>query len=220
MAKKLLVSVLLFLVVVLKIEEKEEYFMRYKVTTCEEEYEVTVEELDEEYPKLSCDTGDDASLTVAQNEYNYCFERSVKLDNKVYILLTVCAFLFVMLSEAIKKLSEFAIPISRCQLYGERGYIALLTMNIAAFVILLFKLIKLLRGIELMRFDSYEILHRDMIRADKKQTIQFVCMVYEKCRNYNNQLIERQYEQFNTSVKLIEANVILLLVLAIYRSLL
>lgn len=194
--------------------------MRYKVTTGEEEYEVTVAAIDEEPSKAPCDTGDDASLTVAQNEYNHCFERSAKLDNKVYILLTVCAFLFVMLSEAIKKLSELTIPTTRCQLLIGGGYIALLTLNVTAFIIMLVKLIKLLRGIELMRFDSYEILHRDMVRADKKQTIHYVCMVYEKCRDYNNQLIELQYKQFNNCVKLMVATVILLLVSALYRCLL
>ena len=199
---------------------EEEYFMRYKVTTGEEEYEVTVEAIDEEPSKAPCDTGDDASLTVAQNEYNHCFERSAKLDNKVYILLTVCAFLFVMLSEAIKKLSELTIPTTRCQLLIGGGYIALLTLNVTAFIIMLVKLIKLLRGIELMRFDSYEILHRDMVRADKKQTIYYVCMFYEKCRDYNNQLIELQYKQFNKCVKLMVTTVILLLVSALYGCLL
>lgn len=194
--------------------------MRYKVTTGEEEYEVTVAAIDEEPSKAPCDTGVDASLIVAQNEYNHCFERSAKLDNKVYILLTVCAFLFVMLSEAIKKLSELTIPTTRSQLLIGGGYIALLTLNVTAFIIMLVKLIKLLRGIELMRFDSYEILHRDMVRADKKQTIYYVCMVYEKCRDYNNQLIELQYKQFNKCVKLMVTTVILLLVSALYRCLL
>lgn len=194
--------------------------MRYKVTTGEKEYEVTVEIIDKEPSKAPCDTGDDVSLTVAQNEYNHCFERSAKLDNKVYILLTVCAFLFVMLSEAIKKLSEFTIPTTRCQLFIGGGYIALLTLNVTAFIIMLIKLIKLLRGIELTRFDSYEILNKDMIRAEKKQTVHYVCMVYEKCRDYNNRLIETQYKQFNKCVKLMVVNVILLLVSALYRCLL
>lgn len=194
--------------------------MRYKVTTGEEEYEVTVTAIDEEPSKAPCDAGDDASLTVVQNEYNHCFERSAKLDNKVYILLTVCAFLFVMLSEAIKMLSELTIPTTRCQLLIGGGYITLLTLNVTAFIIMLVKLIKLLRGIELMRFDSFEILHRDMVRADKKQAIHYVCMVYEKCRDYNNQLIELQYKQFNKCVKLMVTTVILLLVSALYRCLL
>lgn len=203
-----------------EIEEMGEYFMRYKVNTGEKEFEVAVEVIDEEPSKALCDTGADVSLTIAQNEYNHCFERSAKLDNKIYILLTVCAFLFVMLSDAIKKLSEFTIPTTRCQLLIEGGYIALLTLNVTEFIFMLVKLIKLLRGVELSRFDSYEILNKDMIRAEKEQTIHYVCMVYEKCRDYNNRLIEIQYRKFNKCVKLMVANVILLLVSALYRCLL
>lgn len=191
--------------------------MKYKVTTGEEEYEVTVEVIDEEPANPLCNTGDDVSLTLAQNEYNHCFERSAKLDNKVYILLTVCAFLFVMLSDAIENLSEFTIPTTRCQLFIGGGYIALLTLNVIAFIIMLIKLIKLLRGIELKRFDSYEILKKDMIRAEKKQAIHYVCMIYEQCRDYNNRLIEIQYKEFNKCVKLMVTSVILLLASALYR---
>ena len=190
--------------------------MEDRVTTGEEEYEMTAAAIDEEPSRASCDTGEDAALTVVQNEYNHCFERSAKLDNKVRILLTVCAFLFVMLSEAVKKLPEVMISTTRCQLLIGGGYIALLTLNVTVFIILLVKLMKLLQGIELMRFDSYEILHRDMVNADKKQTIRYVCMMYEKCRDYNNQLIELKYKQLDRCTKLMVTTVILLLVSALF----
>lgn len=190
--------------------------MTYKVTTGGEEYEMTRAAIDEELSKATCNTGEDAALTVVQNEYNHCFERSAKLDNKVRILLTVCAFLFVMLSEAVKKLSELIISTTRCQLLIGGGYIALLTLNVTVFIILFVKLMKLFQGIELMRFDSYEILHRDMVNADKKQTIRYVCMMYEKCRDHNNQLIELKYKQFDGCTKLMVMTVILLLISALF----
>ena len=194
----------------------EEYLRKDEVTTGEEEYEMTMAAIDEEPSKAPCSTGEDAALAVVQNEYNHCFERSAKLDNKVRILLTVCAFLFVMLSEAVKKLSELIISTTRCQLLIGGGYIALLTLNVTVFIILFVKLMRLLQGIELMRFDSYEILHRDMVNADKKQTIHYVCMMYEKCWDYNNQVIELKYKQLDRCTKLMETTVILLLVSALF----
>ena len=190
--------------------------MEDRVTTGEEGYEMAAAAIDEELSKASCDTGEDAALTVVQNEYNHCFERSAKLDNKVRILLTVCAFLFVMLSEAVKKLPELMISTTRCQLLIRGGYIVLLTLNVTVFIVMLVKLMELLQGIELMRFDSYEILHKDMVNADKKQTIRYVCMMYEKCRSYNNQVIELKYKQFNRCTKLMMITVILLLVSALF----
>lgn len=85
--------------------------MNDEVTTGEEGYEMTRAATDEEPSKATCNTGEDAALAVVQNEYNHCFERSVKLDNKVRILLTVCAFLFVMLSEAVPH-AGMALPYS------------------------------------------------------------------------------------------------------------
>lgn len=194
----------------------EEYLMKDEVTTGEEEYEMTRAAIDEELSKASCDTGEDAALTVVQNEYNHCFERSAKLDNKVRIILTVCAFLFVMLSKAVRKLPELMISTTRCQLLIGGGYIVLLTLNVTVFIVMLVKLMELLQGIELMRFDSYEILNRDMVNADKKQTIRYVCMMYEKCRSYNNQVIELKYKQFNRCTKLMMITVILLLISALF----
>ena len=194
----------------------EEYLMRDRVTTGEKEYDMAAAAIDEELSKASCNTGEDAALTVVQNEYNHCFERSAKLDSKVLILLTVCAFLFVMLSEAVKKLSKLILSTTRCQLLIRGGYIALLTLNVTVFIVLFVKLMKLLQGVELMRFDSYEILHRDMVNAGKKQTIHYVCMMYEKCRDHNNQLIELKYKQFNNCTKLTVMTVILLLVSALF----
>lgn len=63
-----------------------------------------------------------------------------------------------------------------------------------------------------------EILDRRASQA--ASGIHYVCMVYEKCRDYNNQLIELQYKQFNKCVKLMVATVFLLLVSALYRCLL
>ena len=196
--------------------KKEEGIVRYRVYTSDKEYEIFVEAMDEETINCIKDTGEDVSFTAAQDEYNYCFQRSAKLDNKVYILLTVCAFLFVMLSGAIKKLSEFAIPQTKNQLIVEGGYIVILTLSVATFIIILVKLIGLLRGIKLSRFDSYEILNKDMLRKEKKQVIKYICMMYEQCRSENNRLIEAQYKHFNQCVKLMVINIVLLLVSAIY----
>lgn len=121
-----------------------------------------------------------------------------------------------MLSGAIKKLSEFAIPQTKNQLIVEGGYIVILTLSVATFIIILVKLIGLLRGIKLSRFDSYEILNKDMLRKEKKQVIKYICMMYEQCRSENNRLIEAQYKQFNQCVKLMVINIVLLLVSAIY----
>lgn len=159
--------------------------MKYRVTGNKKEYVINVERIEEETSLHSGETGEDISMEACRNEYDHCFERSAKLDNKIYILLTVCAFLVVMLSEIIKKVGKIELPNDKEQFIVDGGYIALLSVNVAVFILLLIKLINLLHGIKLMRFDSAEVLEKDTICEDKKRTIRFICMHYEQCRSYN-----------------------------------
>ena len=192
--------------------------MKYRVTEDEKAYVINVERIDEKEIFPVGETGEDVSMEACRNEYDHCIERSAKLDNKVYILLTVCAFLFVMLSEIIKKVGKLKLPDNKVHFIVDGGYIVLLTVNVAVFILLLMELIHLLRGIKLMRFDSAEILERDTISQDKETTIRFICMHYEQCKSYNNSLIEKQYEKFNGCVKLMMANIVLILAAFLYSS--
>lgn len=42
-------------------------------------------------------------------EYEHSFRRAKRLDNKVYTLLTVCGFIFVLLTTAINRVSEIDV---------------------------------------------------------------------------------------------------------------
>lgn len=192
--------------------------MRYRVNVKNKEYIIDVEVASDD--QLTEEIGNDVALEIVKNEYDHCFDRSSKLDNKVYILLTACAFLFIMLSNAIEKIRLIGIPQGKSQFIVDSGYIVLLTINILLFVFILIKLIKLLRGIELKSFDSFDVLEKNMVRAEKTRVIQYACMTYEKCRDYNNALIESKYRQFNECTKLMVANIILLLIVSLYSSIL
>ena len=69
--------------------------MKYTVIMNEIEYEVDVEKKDQIF---SCNNEQEHSaeliLTLIKSEYDHCVSRSEKLDNKIYILLTICAFVF------------------------------------------------------------------------------------------------------------------------------
>lgn len=63
----------------------------------------------------NCDTSEDIVFDAMKEEYEHCVKRSEKLDNKIYILLTVCAFIFVLLTSIIEKASTFQM--SQDELY-------------------------------------------------------------------------------------------------------
>ena len=84
----------------------------YTVNVDEKTYHITVEHNNN--PSINhTDFSEELSYESTKAEYDHCVQRSEKLDNKVYILLTVYAFLFVLLCDIIKKISCFSFP-GRC----------------------------------------------------------------------------------------------------------
>lgn len=98
-------------------------------------------------------------------EYDHCVQRSEKLDNKVYIILTVYAFLFVLLCDIIKKISDFSFPKNNSQLAWLIIYSIFLTLNVSLYIFTLIQLIHLLKGVSIKRFAPLIILKRQMIDA-------------------------------------------------------
>ncbi|MDD6824955.1 MAG: hypothetical protein PUE12_02365 [Oscillospiraceae bacterium] len=79
------------------------------------------------------------SVESSRLEYEHSFRSAKRLDNKVYILLTVCGFIFVLLTTAINRVSEidvFAIWNALIALYDVS-----LILSIAGTVVLLLMLI-------------------------------------------------------------------------------
>lgn len=70
----------------------------------------------------------DICFEAIKAEYDYCVTRAEKLENKVYILLAACAFVFVLLTTQIEKTGELGMPQSRSELLGIIIYVILLWM--------------------------------------------------------------------------------------------
>lgn len=119
------------------------------------------------------------------------------MDNKVYILLTVYAFLFVLLCDIIKKISCFSFPGNKTQLALIITYSIFLTLDIILYIFTLIKLIHLLKGVAIERFNPQVVLKRDMVNADSKAVAKYICSRYNKCIDTNNTILEKRYQQFN-----------------------
>lgn len=152
---------------------------------------------------------------IALAEYEHCIKRSERLDNKIYILLTVCAFIFVLLTGAIQKVSELRWPQSSIEWILLVLYFALTTAAIISVILLLFQLIGSLSTIKLKRFDSVEVMEKDMTHADSRQVSKYVIALYEEARNHNNVLIDKRYKTVNCCVKALIASVIILVLTSV-----
>lgn len=145
-------------------------------------------------------TGEDFSYEASKLEYEHCMQRSEKLDNKIYIFLTICAFLFVLVTDTIKKIANFNLPKTNFQLVLIIIYSILLFTNIILYSYLLVTLTHLLKGIPVERFDPMVILERNMPASDSKRVARYICSKYNQCIKSNNENLEKRFDKFNHCV--------------------
>ena len=148
-------------------------------------------------------------------EYDHSIHRSDKLDNKVYILLTVCAFLFVMLSDIIKSISTFPFPESKLKFGMEITFAIALFIGIVAFIVLLILLMKLLRGVTMSRYRTGELLEKDIASYDPITAMTFLGSRLEDSTMENEKIIEKRFKVFNACTRLIVGVIVDLILLAV-----
>ena len=157
---------------------------------------------------------------AALTEYEFSIKRSEKLDNKIYILLTVCAFLFVALTTSIERISDIRFP-QTCVEYGVIGAFIFLVIVTAICVALLLKdLISSLSSFDLIRFNSSEIVVRDMTRFDEKRVAKYIIAMYIEATEKNDVMIEERYKKLDCSIKKLVASIMLLLLLSLLGNIL
>lgn len=168
------------------------------------------------------DSTDQIAFEAFQAEYEHCVQRAGKLDNKVYILLTVCAFLFVPLTSIINEAKNIKFPKDVTDLTLVILYAILVIFDIVVYCIMLSNLIGLLKGIKFFRFNTEEILEMNLIEQPSKVMVKYIGTKYAAFINYNNQIYESRYKKLNLCTYLLVANVIasiLLEILCVFISL-
>lgn len=171
----------------------------YTVNIDDKIYNISVEPQSQQ-TNANTDYSEELSYESTKAEYDHCVQRSEKLDNKVYILLTVYAFLFVLLCDILKKITEFSFPKSYIQFTLIIVYSVLLGFDIGLYVFVLIRLTHLLKGVSIERFKPQIVLEKDMINADSKAVARYVCSCYNKCIDTNNNMLEKRFKKFNVCV--------------------
>ncbi len=166
---------------------------------------------------IKVDTDPLMCLELSKLEYEHSFRRSEKFDNKVYILLTVCGFLFVLVVNAISSITD--IEVFRPEISGWIVVFDIfLVMTIVAIIILLGFLIYCLSGIKMKRYDSNLTMEMNLTELDKTTVARFAIMEYEIAKKYNNDKLEKRFDWLNRSVNLLIGVVFLLMALSVSGS--
>lgn len=147
-------------------------------------------------------------------EYEHCVQRAGKLDNKVYILLTVCAFVFVLITSLIEKAKDFCLPQNMTEESLVIVYWLLIIVDVVDFCVILVKLVVLLGSINFERLDIGDVLENNIIEERPKTSVKYIGAKYWKCINDNHAILERQYEKLNFCVIGLVVNVTISLLLS------
>ncbi len=189
---------------------------QYIVNVNDKSYNISVES---QFQQTSNDTNysENLSYESTKAEYDHCVQRSERLDNKVYIILTVYAFIFVLLCDILKKIGDFSFPKDQIQLALIIVYSILLTFNSMLYIFTLIQLTSLLKGVSIQRFSPQKVLERDMVNVNSKTVARYVCSRYTQCIGTNNNILEKRFKKFNLCVNCI-IPIIIISVLLVFIS--
>lgn len=135
----------------------------------------------------------------------------------MYILLTVCAFIFSALNGFIMKISRIA-PIQEewpnyqkiVQVYYEK----VVFLATGSFLIALILLVILLMNIKFYRIDSQLTLEKDLFAKSGKTCSKFLCAKYIQAINKNMNKLDLRYKFFNISVIAMIFTIVCLIILS------
>ena len=130
-------------------------------------------------------------------EYQHVVRRSEKLDNKVYILSTICGFIFAFITGIISNLSDFQMPKNRVQTNLVIIYIILVALMSLFYLYTIYKLGILLTARAIQRLTpDYLLLHKIYDIKEKYARI-FIASQYVKAINDSNKILEKCFKEFN-----------------------
>ena len=120
-------------------------------------YQVDLERDTTIHDAESTESSADICFEAIKAEYDYCVTRAEKLENKVYILLAACAFVFALLTTQIEKAGKLDVPQSGSELLGIIIYTILLVVAVISNVGMLVMTVSLLKSVRFERMKSFRI---------------------------------------------------------------
>ena len=154
-------------------------------------------------------TGSQLELTSLMTEYENQFDRSNKLDNKVYITITFCGFLFVFIIGLFNGISQLVKPENGLQMFVSVLYIfsCIAVMGAYAYVLVFF--MRLLQPEQIARMDP-EIMQREHLEEMEEEAARLrLIALYRETVNGNLEKLHHRCDEFVKGLKFIVPTVLL-----------
>ncbi len=154
-------------------------------------------------------SGTQLELTSLMAEYENQFDRSNKLDNKVYITITFCGFLFVFITGLFNGLSQLVKPQNALQFFVAVLYILSCIAVMIAYVYVLVFFMRLLRPEQIARMDP-EIMQREHLEEMEEEAArQRLIAMYREIVNGNLEKLHHRCDEFVRGLRFIVPTVLL-----------
>lgn len=158
-------------------------------------------------------TMDQASRTLALNslilEYKNSFDRSNKLDNKVYIVITFCGFLFVFITNLFSGLTRLTVPGAAVSGVLTVLYISLCVAVMVAYIGVLIFFLALLRPEKIHRMDPEYVQVELLAALPEQEAMERLLELYRETVNENLVRLHNRCDRFTKGLRYVVCTVIL-----------
>ena len=154
-------------------------------------------------------TGSQLELTSLMVEYENQFDRSNKIDNKVYIAITFCGFLFVFIIGLFSGISQLKMPENGIQMFVSGLYILNCIAVMGAYVYVLVFFMRLLQPEQIARMDP-EIMQKEHFEEMEEEAARLrLIELYRETVNGNLEKLHHRCDEFVKGLKFIVPTVLL-----------
>ena len=154
-------------------------------------------------------TGSQLELDSLIREYQNQFDRSNKLDNKVYITITFCGFLFVFIIGLFTGLSQLYRPEAPVETVLSVLYILSCIAVMVSYVYVLVFFMRLLQPEQITRMDP-DVLQREHLEEQEEEFSRLrLIALYRQTVNENLGKLKYRCDEFTRGLRLIVPTVLL-----------
>lgn len=142
-------------------------------------------------------------------EYQNQFDRSNKLDNKVYIAITFCGFLFVFITGLFSGISKISRPGNAVQAVLMAGYILTCVAVMVSYVYVLIFFMRLLQPEQMIRMDPEKLAKAELGQMEDLEACRSLILLYRDIINENLDKLKLRCDEFTKGLKFIVPTVLL-----------
>lgn len=161
--------------------------------------------------------GNQLELNSLIIEYTNQFDRSNKLDNKVYIAITFCGFLFVFIIGLFNGISQLQKPIGTAAAVLSTFYILTCIAVMICYVYVLVFFMRLLQPEQITRMDPEFLMKEQFADLDEEEACQKLIVLYRQVINGNLEKLKHRCDEFVKGLRFIVPTVLLAFVAYVFQ---